>query len=127
MMSVSAQEDESDSDPEDSETPWTCSIRVPSGPTSSKGRKSVQRSFRDGLTVATMHPTPHHPRVVAQLKLPLELPTMATGLTVSPGPTAGPIEEIMLTEENVKDCVFVTALWLAAREEFGGIGRKKKV
>ncbi len=36
-------------------------------------------------------------------------------------------EEVALTEENLKDVVCVTAMWLVAREEFGGIGRKKKV
>jgi hypothetical protein len=35
-------------------------------------------------------------------------------------------EEIALTEENIKDVVSVTAMWLVAREEFGGLGAKGK-
>ncbi len=129
VMTMSANEDEGDSDPEDSETPWTCSIRVPSGPSSWKSRHGTEstkwRTTCDGVMVATMYPAPHHPRVVAQFKLPLELPTLATGLTTSHGADSTAVEEIMLTEENIKDCLFVTALWLVAREEFSGLGRKK--
>lgn len=34
--------------------------------------------------------------------------------------------EVCMTEENLKDVVCVTAMWLVAREEFGGLGRVKK-
>jgi len=143
------QEEDEDSDPEDSETPWTCTIRVPAGASVLKSRKGADgvarsktstsgggKSWRtyggDGLLVATMFPAPHHPRVVAQLKMPLQLPTLGTGLRMQPAAPAGEDvggvgDEIMLTEENVKDCLFVTALWLVAREEISGLGRKKKV
>jgi hypothetical protein len=146
-LSVHEHEEEEDSDPEDSETPWTCTIRIPAGTSVVKGRRGTDalargkttssnkfwRTYGDGLLVATMFPAPHHPRVVAQLKMPLELPTLATGLRMHPAGPAGSADvggglgdEIMLTEENVKDCLFVTALWLVAREEFSGLGRKKK-
>ncbi|PPQ71328.1 hypothetical protein CVT26_011973 [Gymnopilus dilepis] len=80
-----ADEDE-DSDPEDSETPWVCTLKV---------RKSVAAApVGAGLTspgaqpaavallhpqvlrvkVGTLSPTPHHPKVVAMLKVPFPLP-----------------------------------------------------
>jgi hypothetical protein len=34
--------------------------------------------------------------------------------------------EVALTEENLKDVVCVTAMWLVAREEFGGLGKKRR-
>ncbi|KAJ9112320.1 hypothetical protein QFC19_000740 [Naganishia cerealis] len=160
------QEDEGDeSDPEDSETPWICKVYVPGdrvtapdGPISAKGK-----------TVGTLYPAPHHPRVVAQIKIPVEIGNVATGigalmapatslshqssdLTSSinsglkssrPGISSPPLtgtsqlqpqqhvepsfkqEEIVMTEENIKDVVSVTAMWLVSRE-FGASGKKKK-
>jgi hypothetical protein len=35
-------------------------------------------------------------------------------------------EEICITEEGLKDVICVSAMWLVAREEFGGLGKKKK-
>ncbi len=128
-------DDGEDSDPEDSETPWTCVVRVPAGKAAIQSRRNApDEEFRrirygtDGLLVGTMYPAPHHPRVVAQLKVPFELPTLMTGLAEipAPGETSRPVNQIVLTEENVKDCLFVTALWLVAREEIAGIGRKKR-
>ncbi|KAI0651162.1 hypothetical protein C8Q79DRAFT_898363 [Trametes meyenii] len=72
-----------ESDPEDSETPWTCTLVVrrlspsryppasplaPSGPTSGGGASTVR------VKVAGVVPTPHHPKVVALLKVPFPLP-----------------------------------------------------
>ncbi|KAF9074364.1 hypothetical protein BDP27DRAFT_1416247 [Rhodocollybia butyracea] len=49
-----------DSDPEDSETPWTfAGIKLPLK-----------------LKIATLSPTPHHPKVVALLKVPYPLPDL---------------------------------------------------
>ncbi|KAF8900181.1 hypothetical protein CPB84DRAFT_1747619 [Gymnopilus junonius] len=78
-------DEDEDSDPEDSETPWVCTLKV---------RKSVPVATVGGVTspgapppgvallhpqvlrvkVGTLSPTPHHPKVVAMLKVPFPLP-----------------------------------------------------
>jgi hypothetical protein len=163
------QEDEdSESDPEDSETPWICKVYVPGDRVSgSDGSISAK-----GKTVGTLYPAPHHPRVVAQIKIPVEIGNVATGIgalmapaplshqssdlsasvhsglkssrpSISSPPATGtsqqqqpppPLhaepsfkqEEIVMSEENIKDVVSVTAMWLVSRE-FGAVGKKKKM
>ena len=163
----------SESDPEDSETPWTCSIWV---------KKTDRRQL-----LATIQPAPHHPRVVAQLHIPADLRRVALAEVLNesaastpsappqgaqqqpvrsplvplesrlrtlslrrnpsnpssnttPRNSTGPDglrkaeiasqmakrvkEEVCLSEENLKDVVCVTAMWLVARE-FGAARRKK--
>ncbi|KAK6904050.1 hypothetical protein I203_107564 [Kwoniella mangroviensis CBS 8507] len=115
-----------DSDPEDSETPWTCSVWV---------KKTGQRQL-----LGTLTPAPHHPKVIGILKIPQGLdPVSLTDLQLkgSNGNQASMIghghsqtikkikDNIALSEENLKDVVCVTAMWLVAREEFNGLGRKK--
>ena len=109
---------EEDSDPEDSETPWTCSIWV---------KKTGQRQL-----LGTLTPAPHHPKVVAALKIPRTLEPVSlaqvkegTGMVQKEMATRVR-QEVCLTEENLKDVVCVTAMWLVAREEFNGLGRKKR-
>lgn len=154
----SAYDDGQDSDPEDSETPWICRVYVP-------GARTVDT---DGeiKAVGTLYPAPHHPRIVASIKIPVEIGQVATGIGAlispvtsthtstdlsmplpairparnslsSPSMTAsGQVqqqltdhvlkqEEIIITEENIKDVVSVTAMWLVSRE-FGALGKKKK-
>ncbi|WVQ97758.1 hypothetical protein IAU59_004872 [Kwoniella sp. CBS 9459] len=124
----STHEDE-DSDPEDSETPWTCSVWV---------KKTGQRQL-----LGTLTPAPHHPKVIGILKIPMGLDsvsltdvkekdstitskTRASSNNASRELAAKRVKEgIALSEENLKDVVCVTAMWLVAREEFGGLGRKK--
>ncbi|KAF8624047.1 hypothetical protein AX15_006065 [Amanita polypyramis BW_CC] len=96
---------EDESDPEDSETPWICTLKVrrtreaeisliPSNTSSGdeKGRNKRSSSYvGDGrkaksqepqstqqevlrIKVGTLSPTPHHPKVVAMLKVPYPLP-----------------------------------------------------
>ena len=89
-------EDDGDqSDPEDSETPWTCTLWVtPIGDATPNGRTSISegshqvpsstqttpsksRNLPGGgikLKLATLTPAPHHPKVVSQLKMPFPLP-----------------------------------------------------
>lgn len=126
-----------DSDPEDSETPWTCSVWV---------KKTNHRQL-----LATLTPAPHHPKVIGQLKVPVGLksislcevlPRSTGSATASSSNTAAAEdkkqrqkeaekrvkEEVCITEEGLKDIICVSAMWLVARE-FGSyqIGRKKKV
>ena len=94
---------DSESDPEDSETPWVCTLKVrrtaaaigqEAGTTSTKesrGRSDKQEDTISGegkpkshewnthqdvlrIKVGTLSPTPHHPKVVAMLKMPFPLP-----------------------------------------------------
>jgi hypothetical protein len=118
-----------DSDPEDSETPWTCSVWI---------KKTNTRVF-----LGTLTPAPHHPTIVGMLKMPVGLqgiPLCEVGCkpTTSAGILNGDKaqrqkdaekrirEEICITEEGLKDVICVSAMWLVAREEFGGLGKKKK-
>lgn len=98
------QEDyDSDSDPEDSETSWSCHLVMSS---------SVK------IPIGTLSPAPHHPKLVAQLAVPFPLPDLsASGIG---GDEAG------LTREELKDIISVTCLHLVIRESFGGLGRKRK-
>lgn len=110
------------SETEDSETPWSCWVWV---------KNTGQRQL-----LGTLTPAPHHPKVVAVLKIPMSLDPVS--LTDIKGPvvdangeqghqTAMAMkkikENVALTEENLKDMICVTALWLVAREEYGGLGR----
>ena len=112
------QDEGEDSDPEDSERPWTCSVWV---------KKTGHRQL-----LGTLTPAPHHPKVIGMLKIPMGLDPIALtevrGESNDQQEMANRVrEEVALTEENLKDVVCVTAMWLVAREEFGGLGKKRKV
>ncbi|KII90115.1 hypothetical protein PLICRDRAFT_138582 [Plicaturopsis crispa FD-325 SS-3] len=120
-------DDGEESDPEDSETPWTCSLRM--------SRVNSASTPPVKTKVATLSPTPHHPKVVALLKVPFPLPDIAVdrlaierrvvtpqGLLVRPS-TAGADRGLILTAEEIKDIVSTTGLWLVVREGFGGVGK----
>ncbi|GMK53677.1 hypothetical protein CspeluHIS016_0102630 [Cutaneotrichosporon spelunceum] len=117
---LTPEDDDYDSDPEDSETPWACSVWV---------KRTGQRQL-----LATLTPAPHHPKVIAVLKIPSVLKglslTDVCATTAKSGPATDVAarirDEVCLTEENLKDVVSVTAMWLVAREEFSGFGRKDK-
>ncbi|KAI5990394.1 hypothetical protein EDD15DRAFT_2170432 [Pisolithus albus] len=135
-----------ESDPEDSETPWICTLTIrrlrSHSPSSSLRRSSVAENHDSQpqsvcLKVATLSPTPHHPKVVGLLKVPFPLPDIeienmavrkrvvtAHGVsrTVSGEGGGG----LVLTAEEIKDTISSTALWLVVREGFGGIGRERK-
>ncbi|KAI0772444.1 hypothetical protein BD413DRAFT_474523 [Trametes elegans] len=76
-VSPSTEDAGDESDPEDSETPWTCTLvvrrlspsRLPTSKSSGGSSGSVVR-----VKVAGVVPTPHHPKVVALLKVPFPLP-----------------------------------------------------
>ncbi|WRT65071.1 uncharacterized protein IL334_002013 [Kwoniella shivajii] len=107
-----------DSDPEDSETPWTCSVWV---------KKTGQRQL-----LGTLTPAPHHPKVVGILKIAQSLDAVSLtdvqpkfGQQNKEAAMKRVKDNVALSEENLKDVVCVTAMWLVAREEFNGLGKKK--
>ncbi|WVO23808.1 uncharacterized protein IAS62_005165 [Cryptococcus decagattii] len=118
-----AAEEGDSSETEDSETPWSCWVWV---------KSTGQRQL-----LGTLTPAPHHPKVVGVLKIPMSLDPVS--LTDIKGPPLNAVngeqgqrtamamkkikENVALTEENLKDMLCVTALWLVAREEYGGLGR----
>jgi hypothetical protein len=82
--------------------------------------------------LATLSPTPHHPKVVAMLKVPFPLPDVEVErLLVRKrvlGPRGGVLRSgdeggLTLTAEEIKDVVSSTGLWLVVREGFGGVGK----
>jgi hypothetical protein len=142
-------DDGDESDPEDSETPWTCTLI---GHSAEGMPESGQEPIR--VKVASLSPTPHHPKVVAALKIPFPLPDVdVDGLVLRPrvitpagiarpalehsesggstgpaggsgtGPRRGREAGLMLTAEEIKDIVSTTGMWLVVREGIGGVGR----
>ncbi|KAB5588395.1 hypothetical protein CTheo_8163 [Ceratobasidium theobromae] len=116
------QDDDADeSDPEDSETPWECTLRV-------TGDSELK------LRLAHLVPAPHHPKVIAQFKMPFPLPDVAIQrLELVPRAAADPFgmdpsdgPDMVMTAEEIKDVVCTTGLWLVVREGFGGLAGKKR-
>ena len=130
---------EDESDPEDSEVPWICTlvVRPRSTPSPSPPPGSPPSSFSSTrppplrLKVACLAPAPHHPKVIAQLKCPYPLPDvdLINAVLVQrdelPGvPNSAPQGRHMLGAEEIKDIVCSTGIWLVVREGFGGLGKK---
>lgn len=125
-----------DSEAEDSETPWTCTLMVQRiGHPLPMHSSAEQQDHVVRLKVATLAPTPHHPKVVGLLKVPFPLPDIeverlavhrravtAQGVIR----TASDSGELTLTAEEIKDSISSTALWLVVREAFGGVGREHR-
>lgn len=157
FLSVGGGDDDGeDSDPEDSETPWTCIVwmsqfgdaetisgrpslsseagtsssqhypnptdgdAVPLSPTAATSKVKVK--------VAAMTPAPHHPKVVSQLKMPYPLPDLDVDRCEVVYQRGGRDRAggLVLTAEEIKDVVCVTALWLAVKEGFGGLDTRRK-
>jgi hypothetical protein len=119
-----------ESDPEDSETPWSCVLKI--------RRQSDRPDEGSGslkVKVAILSPTPHHPKVVGALKIPFPLPdidiervAVRPRQTILGGGAAGSVSGgdaagLVLTAEEIKDVVSCTGLWLVVREGFGGVGK----
>jgi len=87
------------------------------------------------VRVATFSPTPHHPKVVALLKVPFPLPdiivdqmqvcrrTVTAQGIARPSANADATVGLVLTAEEIKDIVSSTGLWLVVRESIGGVGK----
>jgi hypothetical protein len=139
-------DDGEESDPEDSETPWTCTLHLrscPRGPRFHTSRHPPEPSeprVEVKLKVATLAPAPHHPKVVAQIKTPFPMPDVlvdagvvrprATGPPAAEGEGEGAGEgagsQLVLTAEEIKDVVSCTGLWVIVREGYGGLAKKRK-
>ncbi|KAF8154133.1 hypothetical protein B0H34DRAFT_784135 [Crassisporium funariophilum] len=154
-------DDGDESDAEDSETPWVCTLKLrrASSPNTSGagGVLSPTGSMYSGkapplglalgapglvavvqpqvlrIKVGTLSPTPHHPKVVAMLKVPFPLPDVEVdrmgvvkrklvggNSNGSPEGERTPYDGLVLTAEEIKDVVCSTGLWLVVREGFGG-------
>ncbi|KAF8999870.1 hypothetical protein BDQ17DRAFT_1360606 [Cyathus striatus] len=159
---VEERDEGDESDPEDSETPWVCTLKIrrsapvvapSSRPSSSQGHGPVSQAPPQAqvlrVKVGTLSPTPHHPKVVAMLKVPFPLPDVevermgivrrrGVGSALGSKMLAGiealqssqqeygtpvPYHGTTLTAEEIKDIVCCTGLWLIVREGFGGVGR----
>ena len=133
-------DDGEDSDPEDSETPWICTLKLRRGATPAAGggdptagdtqpQPAVLQTRVLRIKVGTVSPTPHHPKVVAMLKVPFPLPDIEVermGVIKRQGvipPQNSTYNGLVLTAEEIKDVVCSTGLWLVVREGFGGVGR----
>ncbi|KZO91387.1 hypothetical protein CALVIDRAFT_541909 [Calocera viscosa TUFC12733] len=104
----------SQSDSEDDDTPWTCTLHV-----------SPQVKMR----VAALIPAPHHPKLLGQVKIPFPLPDVALEQGVFLPRVDGEDNNevgLLLTAEDIKDIIASTCLWLVVRESFGGIDKKRK-
>ena len=145
------EDDGDESDPEDSETPWTCTLILSrvgegGGGAVSPATAAATAAAADGTSsnhtrvrVATLSPTPHHPKVVSLLKVPFPLPDIIVDRVqvcrraVSPQGVARPSwnggrdgdepDGLVLTAEEIKDVVSSTGLWLVVRENIGGVGK----
>lgn len=96
-------DDGSDSDPEDSDTPWTCQVVVRKlygqhehrlSYLSEDGRSSPAPSASHGdvkVKVAAVVPAPHHPKVVSLLKIPFPLPDIIISSRRSRPPHHSPL------------------------------------
>ena len=132
---------EDDSDPEDSEVPWTCTLVVRPHNTHSRATSSLSGNPTSPfsptrlpplrLKVASLAPAPHHPKVVAQIKCPYPLPdvdlinaTLVQRDELPGVPDSAPRGRHMLSAEEIKDIVCSASIWLVVREGFGGLGKK---
>ncbi|CAE6435740.1 unnamed protein product [Rhizoctonia solani] len=124
----SGSDDGDESDPEDSETPWSCTLRVLPLDTASS-----QEPLK--LRLAHLVPAPHHPKVIGQFKMPFPLPDVhVQNLELVPRSVNDPFGMgegkadggMIMSAEEIKDVVCTTGLWLMVREGFGGLSGKKR-
>ena len=134
LVRTSSGSDDEDSDPEDSETPWSCTLRIlPIEPGDLTSTTPPTEGLK--LRLANLIPAPHHPKVIGQFKMPFPLPDIAVQkIELVPRLASDPFGmgsgegggEMVMTAEEVKDVVCTTGLWLMVREGFGGLNGKKR-
>jgi hypothetical protein len=122
---------EYDSDPEDSEVPWVCTVAIRASKELALPHEAQGPPLR--LKVASLAPAPHHPKVVAQLKMQYPLPDVDLHEAILfnnrrlPGsPGSQPEGCLVLTAEEIKDIVCSTVLWLVVREGFSSLSKRNK-
>lgn len=71
------------------------------------------------ILLGTVTPSPHHPRLVAHMSIPLTLVPINLG-------SKGPSDIHTISPEEMKDIVTVTGLWLIVREGLGLGGVKAR-
>ena len=126
-----------ESDPEDSEVPWVCTVvihpsKLLSPHASPPSDEKTSAPLR--LKVASLAPAPHHPKVVAQLKMQYPLPDvdlwnadlLPRKNSVPGTPGSAPAGRHILTAEEIKDVVCSTVMWVVVREGFSGLSKKVK-
>lgn len=94
----------------------------------------TQENTYSRVKIATIHPTPHHPKIVAQLKVPFPLPDVdiCQGYVYRRKGKRSEKESVrkeqcfMLSSEEIKDIICTTAFWLIVREGIGGVGKDKR-
>ncbi|KAM0786237.1 hypothetical protein ACM66B_007038 [Microbotryomycetes sp. NB124-2] len=99
-------EDGNESDPEDSERPYTCHCVISSSTT------AVPRK----ILLGTLTPAPHHPKLVGTLSVPSTLSNVRLS----------DFEEGVVTVEELKDVLSLTAFWVVVRDNVGGFRDKKR-
>ncbi|CED85412.1 hypothetical protein [Phaffia rhodozyma] len=114
-----AEDEDEDDDPEDSETPWLCYItRISSVHAISNGAGIGNSGLStDRILLGKLSPAPHHPKILAQLRMPYPM---------NPFPVEGINDSGFLSADQLKDVVCSTAMFLLVRESWGGLGKKKK-
>ncbi|KAK4049948.1 hypothetical protein OIV83_003772 [Microbotryomycetes sp. JL201] len=85
-------DDGNESDPEDSERPYTCHF--------------VTSEHK--VLLGTLTPAPHHPKLVGTLTVPSTLSHVR-------------VHGVDITVEELKDVLSITALWVVVRENLGGL------
>jgi len=100
-MTDTENEEEPNSDPEDSERPFICDLVF----NPKEGKRRI-------IHLGVLTPSIHHPKLVANLQLPstLSATTLISGSDV----------QEMISAEEMKDVLAVSALWLVVREKIGG-------
>lgn len=122
------EDDGEESDPEDSERPWTCHLvqsaeGFPSSVRRSRSASPIPPNPPSPTSIKRIHlgtliPAPHHPKLVATLSVPFALAPLPLG-TPTAGGTWGAREG--LSVEEMKDCLSATCLWVVVREGLGGL------
>lgn len=122
-----------DSDPEDSEVPWVCTVVIRPGKLRSPHAPPLTGDEKEiaplRLKVASLAPAPHHPKVVAQLKMQYPLPDVDlwnADLLPRKESESAPEGRNFLSAEEIKDIVCSTVLWVVVREGFSGLSKKVK-
>lgn len=119
-----------DSDPEDSERPWTCHLvyrasaskdQSPQLSSSMSPCAAVAPTRR--VLLATLTPAPHHPKLVGTLSIPSTLHAVSLG-DVTAGQSWGTNRGLSVDE--LKDVASVTALWVVVRDNLGGLRDRRR-